>query len=391
MNRPAPQNIPTRRSALALVLLFALPTAAQDSLARPDQVVGRKRSGNPVTVSGTVTADTLSEVLIDQDGNEVKIASELVDRVDWGDAPISFHDGLVYFDRGDYESASARFRLAAGDAAARDVVRAAARFRAGDALLRWGYADPAHFAEARQELQSFLDEHADNRQLPEARYLLARAEWLAGESEAAATRLEALFGELQGETATQGYAPHLCLLAGIEAADAKLQAGDAAGAKELYTRCGEALAAYRATLDESDEALAPIFARLQPLAARAALGEGFTTLVEGQVRQARTFFEGKLSGNGSVPAAQRFGATFGLAECDFAEEKWRAAQLAYANISATDHTSRDRVARALLRLAQCAEKLGDSDYRQDHRNWLTTVVERYGDTPWAREARELLQ
>ncbi len=394
MTRPALQTRPSRRSTLAAALLLAVaaPSAiAQDGPARPDQVSGHKRSGAPVTVSGVVTANTLAEVVIDQSGKEVKMPSELVDHIDWGDAPVSFHDGLVYFGRGDFESASARFRLTAGDAAARGVVQAAARLLAGESLLRWASQDPSHLSEAADELRTFLDDHPDNREVPHARYLLGRVAMLSGENAAAAESLGALFGELQGDTATEGYAPALCLRAGLDAADAKLAAGDTAGAKELYASCDAAIASYRASLDESEERLAPVLATLQTLAARAALGEGFCSLADGQVRQARTFFEGKLSGNGSVPAAQRFGASFGLAECDFAEEKWRDAQLAYAHVSAIDHTSRDRVARALVRLAQCAEKLRDTDYRQDFRNWLTTVVERYGDTPAARQARELLE
>ncbi len=390
VSRCAPIAAVLLSAPLFVAPLFALPAAGQDGPIRPDQVSGRKRTGSPVTVSGVVTSNTLEEVLIDQSGKEVKMPAQLVDRIDWGDAPLSFHDGLLYFERKDFESAAARFRLAAGDAAARDVVRASARLHAGASLLNWGAADPAHLAEAKEELQGFLDDYADNREVPRARYLLGRAQLLAGEADAAATTLEGLFGELQGETATQGYAPALCLTAGLDAADAKLQAGDVDGAKALYASCDAALTAYRATLDETDEVAAATLAELVPLAARASLGEGFCALAEGQVRQARTFFEGKLSGNGSVPDAQRFGAAFGLAECDFAEEKWRQAQLACARISATDHTSRERVARALVRMAQCAEKLGDTDYRQDYRIWLTTVVERYGDTTVASEARELL-
>jgi len=378
-------------AAVAATLLLVSSGLAQDDSARPDQVFGRKRGGNPTVLTGTVVEDGLENVVLDQSGKEVKHPSLLVDRIEWGDAPIAFRDGVLYFDRREFESATGRFRLAAGDAAAREVVRAAARLGAGRSLLRWGARNPAHFDEAVEEFSRFIDDHAESRQLPSARSLLGRARLLAGDATGAAGQFEALFGELQGETATTGYPPVLCLEAGLCAAEAQLVAGDAAAAKDLFARTDTAAATYRATLDETDERRAPLRADLQALSTRAILGEGYCALADGQVPQARAFFEGKLSSDGPAPAALRFGAGFGLAECDFAEEHWREAQLGFARISATDHTSRDRAARALVRLAQCAEKLGDTDYRKDVRTWLTTVVESYGDTPAAPEARALLQ
>jgi TolA-binding protein len=95
-------------------------------------------------------------------------------------------------------------------------------------------------------------------------------------------------------------------------------------------------------------------------------------------------------GGTQASEALRFGATLGLAEALLAEGKAREAQFLFARISALDYTDRDRVARALVRMAEAAKALADPDYKKQAQAWLGDVLERFGDTPWAARARELL-
>jgi hypothetical protein len=128
---------------------------------------------------------------------------------------------------------------------------------------------------------------------------------------------------------------------------------------------------------------------LRSVESSAKLGEGFCQLASGSVPLAKTFFQGQADAAGVGTPALRFGARFGLAEALFEEGDYRGAQLAFAQVSAIDHTDRDRVARALVGLARCALRLPDGDGRADAKRWLTIVQESYGDTPAVLAAQEL--
>ena len=93
--------------------------------------------------------------------------------------------------------------------------------------------------------------------------------------------------------------------------------------------------------------------------------------------------------NGNAPL--RHGARLGLAEALLAEGKVREAQIQFAQVSAIDHTDRDRVARALVGLAQCSLKLSDKNANQKAKRSLETVRDHYGDTPSVLQAQVLLQ
>ena len=71
--------------------------------------------------------------------------------------------------------------------------------------------------------------------------------------------------------------------------------------------------------------------------------------------------------------------------------KLREAQLNFSRVSSLDHTDRDRVARALFRLAESTKELADPGSPGTIRAWLETVTTEYGDTPWAGPARKLLE
>lgn len=363
--------------------------ASQAKSGKSDQIsVKNKRDGSPQLVAGVVTANSLDQVTVQVAGKDTKFDSSLVVRITWGDVPSSFKDGRVYFNRSQFGEASAQFRLAAGDASARDVVKAAARLWAAQSLLRWGAADPLHFGEAAEEATKFLTDHATNRDVPEARMLQARARWLAGQAADAAQIYKAVYSEWKGTEGTPGYRRELCFEAGLQAARAlcQIQPPDTLGARELYSSlekaAGDALGAL--------EAAAPGRAQLRRFQDEAVAGPGFVELAGGNARQATTFFQGKLTGKDQSDTL-RYAASYGLAQALLAGGKLREAQLEFARVSALEHSDRDRAALAQVGLADVTLKLADPDATPQARAWLEGVIQSQGDTLAAPKAREMLK
>ncbi len=396
MSRPnmRPHRPVLRRAALAVVLGLVLPSAlappakAQETV-KPDQVLARnRRTGAVAPVSGVVTENGLDKVVVTINDKSKDYDSELVVRVVFGNVPPAYRDGTLYFDRGDYENAAAKFRLAAGDASARDVVKASARLRAAEALMRQGAADAAAFGEAATDAATFLADYPLNREVPAARMLQARATHLASNPAGAGELYRTLFREAEGETPTTGYDWHTCLLAGLRAAHCYLEAKDTQSARELFAALDSTLLRVLGGLDPDDAQRGP----LTSVQARSRLGEGFALLAAGQGSQAMNFFRGQIASAGqSASPSLRFGAHLGLGEALLAEHKYREAQIEFATVSSIDHTDRDRAARALTGMAECAIKLADANSRTDARAWLQIVIDQYGDTPSVRKGQELLQ
>jgi len=402
---PSVLSLIGRRSGLVALALAGLPLAlpasaqsrsatlesAQDPAAvRKDQLsVRNKRDGSVQLVSGVVTTNNLDQVVVAVAGKDTKYDSELVVRISWGEVPAAYKDGRVYFSRAQFADAAAQFRLAAGDASARPVVKAAARLWAAQALLRWGAADPLHFAEAVEESSKFLSEFPTNREVPEARVVQARAKLLAGQTSEAAQLYRAIYAEWKPEGATAGYRRELCLEAGLSAARALLavQPPDTLGAREMFSSL-EKVAGAAAVAMEADDPARPRLLRLQD---EGSLGDGYSELASGNARQAVSFFQTKLAGKTGLSDTLRFSASFGLAQALAAEGKLREAQLQFAKVSAMEHNDRDRAAAAQVALADATIKLGDPDASLQARALLESVTQHQGDTPAAARAREMLK
>lgn len=385
MSRPY-RFLPLRLGTLALAAAAALPVAAQSE--RPDQVtIAARGRGRVQTITGTVSRNGLDKVEIENSSQNGSYDSSRVLGIVFGEVPTSYREAQVYFDRRDFENAAAGFKVAAGDPAARSVVQASARLRSGEALLRWGSTEPSRLAEAADELSRFLTDYAGNREIPRAQVLHARVLLLTGDHSGAAGIYREVFGKLSGGELASGYDLPTCARAGLQAARALLAANDTLGARETFTGLLSSLDSALAGMSPGDQD----YVLYQGLRAEATLGDGYAELVGGNVNQARTFFEGVLRRvKSSDPANLRFGAVFGLGETLLTEGKTREAQFRFAEVSAIDHTDRDRVAQALLRQAECSQKLVDADFKAQSIRWLTAIVEEYGDTPSAGAAREML-
>jgi TolA-binding protein len=371
-------------AALALTLFAsATPVAAQGRL---DQVSWTDNAGRSKTWRGLIKENSLERTVIDAEGRDRDVDSGSVRSVAFGAVPPSYSDGVAYFDRKDFENAAAKFQVAAGDASARDVVKASARLNAAEAWVKRAGTDAAAFGEAKSQLERFLSDFPTDRETPRARLLLGRVQWLGGDAAAAVETYRGLFGRVQADQAEQGYPLNVCYEAGLLGAEASLANGDTDAARQLFNSVATALASVVAGFDPAD----PARHQLSDIETRARLGEGFCLLASGSVSQAKTFFQGQLS-NAPKSGPQRFCARLGLAEALLADGRARDAQIEFAQVSSMDHSGRARVARALVGLAECALKLSDKNGREQAKTWLTTVQQNYGDTPSLLRAQELLK
>ena len=384
----------TGMAASALVLLAAseltaATAAVPQERSRPDQVhIRNQRTGRTSIISGTVTANRLDDVLVSiARGGENKLGSDGVERILWGEVPPSFRDGRTYFERGDWASAAQEFRLAAGDASAREVVQAVARLRAAQSLLRSGAQDPAHFTEAVAEVRTFLADYPNNRDVPVARMTEARALLLSGKPDEAGAAYRAVFSELSGDSTTEGYAPGTCMQAGMLAARCMLHAQDTLAAREILTSITTAVGPMIEAQDENSS----LRAQLTRIRDEALLGGGFAELAAGNSKEALTYFRGEQTRlDSSASQTRRMVVLLGLAEALFAEGQFLEAEYLFANVSALDHGAADRVSQAQLRMAQCELELKHSDSRERARTLLKSVIDNHGDTPSAPVARDVL-
>lgn len=370
-------------SSLGLTALaVASPSfALAPQAARPDQVFRIDvRTGKVVSVLGVVEQHGLERVVVLRaDGQQARLDSAEVVEVVFGNVPPAFSDARRYTERGDFEKAVARFRVAAGDAAARPVVQGAARLAAAKTLLKWGETDPTRFREAAEEAQTFLTSFADDRNVPTARALLGRAQVLAGDAAAGAATLEGLFAA--GQAGTLGYPRLMTLQAGHDAAHAYLFGGKAAEATKLFDALGSAVTASpREGLD------AATTARLDALGELALLGPGFVSLAEDKADRAESFFRGQV--DSVKTGAGRAAARLGLGEALLRLSRLRPAQLELATASALSYFDADVEARALVGLAQAYLGLGDAS---EAKKSLERVRRDHGGTPSAAQVSELLK
>lgn len=365
----------------ALTVALTLPSAAQ-STGRPDQIFVHDRGGEIKNQAGVVVDDGVNELVFQQRGRDKQSDAAKVDRIVFGDVPVAYRDAQGYANRGDFENAVRKFRVAADDSDARGPVRAKARFLAATMLMKAAALDPVStpFTEVVSEFDTFLSDHGTSRLVPQARRMQARARWITGDAGAAAELSKAVYEALDSD-GKSAYTIELCYESGLEAASAFLAAGNSADAGGIYSAMQTSLNAAMAEAEPDDRAIFDL------LKQRAILGEGWQLIADGKHGQAVSFFNGKLRGD--EPAVLRFNARLGLAEGLLGQAKYREAQLEFAAVSGLDHTSRDNVARALLGLARCAQAIPDTDSSDRIGDWLEAIQTQYGDTPAAASARQL--
>jgi tetratricopeptide (TPR) repeat protein len=391
MDRRPSNSVPGRGTTLVSGLLVALSLApaarAQEerSASVPDQVHVVKPRAGSIVVTGTVVADTLDGVRVEKNKQEKSYDASEVQLIVWGDVPPAFKEAEQYRKREDYENAAAKYKVAATDASAREVVQAVARLRAAEVLYRWGARDPVHFRESALEAERFLQSYPDNRAVPEARTLRARATLLSGDAAAASALYRALWEETRAGP-KPGYDRLQGLEAGSSAARAMLAMGDTLAAREVYQALEGEAAGLLAELAADD----PGRRVLLQIQSDAELGEGFALLAGGQTRQALSFFESRAQNlNGHSTGVLRSGLALGYAQSLLAEGRQREAQVWFARVVALEPSDRDRIAEALVGMADASRALGDTAEGLNPGRWLDEVLGTYGDTPAAQRARTM--
>ncbi len=381
-------SLPAAGAVATRTIPSAFGQAQQKAPTRPDQVFVRRKDGTVVSESGVVAKNELQNVSLDQAGKTVQIDSASVVRMQFGDVPPAFAEGLAAFERGDDAAAAAKLILAAGDTSVREVVRAEARWLAAQALLDLGATDPSQLLEAAAQAAALSSEFPLNRNVPAARELGARAQLLAGKHAEAATLYRSIFAELQGDKVTPGYERAFCLRQGLQAARATLLAGDTLAGREIYQSLSATLGTALAGLAPTD----PTRITLQRMLDEATLGEGYAELSAKNVRPALTFFQNKAKALGKDSSETlRLATLMGLGEALMADGKHAEARWLLAEVSALESVDRDRQAQALLRLGECALKSSEPSARDSARTSFTAVESQFGDTPAAAAAREQLK
>jgi TolA-binding protein len=369
---------------LVAVLGLAAPASAQGTL---DQLQVRTRRGDITTVSGSIKQYDLTKiVVVDGAGKETTYDAEAVRQVTaWGDAPASFHEGVKSLEADAFEAAVGALRKAAGEAQ-REVVKAAARAKAAEALYRWGATDPTRFTEAGAECTAFVASFANNRDLPRVLDLQARCTWLAGKPAEAAAQFKAIHAKLSGDKPADGFDRTYCLRAGLDAARAFLDGKDTLGAREMFTALEAKLGPLVAGLAADDTSRAA----LQAILDEAALGAGYVDLAANQTKQALAFFQGKVTGlNANSTMSARNATLLGHGEALLAEGRYREAALALSKVAALDAADRDRAGRALVKLAEAYSKLSDADGRVQACSRVKDALQRFATTPASVRARQL--
>lgn len=373
--------------ALSLLIMGGAISNSASAQGRPDQVyVLDTRSGKIDMLAGIVQEHGLEKTVVIRSGKERTYDTSRIERIVWGSVSGSFREGRTYFDRNDFENASAKFLVAATDDP-RAPVQAAARLLAAQSFLNLSVTTPDRIGEAVEQAQRYIDDHSNGAGLQEARAMHARAKWLAGDAAAAALLFDALFQEASAGEITPGYKLTPCLSAGLSAARAYLATGETLPARETFSKLRQRADSGIAALEEeSSERI-----ELQRLSLEARAGEGFALLAAKQGKQAITFFESQLSSASKTQSSLRYAALLGLGEAFLAENRVREAQLKFAQVSSLDHTDRDRVARALFLLAKSTQELADPNSTGTVKAWLESIVNDYGDTLWANPARKRLE
>lgn len=376
-----------RRLGAALLLGLGMLALASDAVAqsRPDQVYVNTK-GNVAPVSGKLLRNDIDKVVIEQGGREREFETSRVVRVVLGRVPATYTEAAAMLARGEAVDAARGFAQAASDSSASDVVRASARLRAAEALFAAGAKDAGQLAEAADGARRFLDDYPQNREVPNARLLEARAKRLAGDAKGALVLFRSLHGEASGSTTSAGYDPVLVYTAGLEGAHAALEASDVAAARELFGALEQQLAGALATAETGSE----LARDLTSLQVSTQLGEGYILLSEGRAPQALAFFRGQHSSAGESDT-MRHRAGLGLGLALFATNDLRAAQLEFARYAAIGIDDPEGHARALLGAAQTALGLGDTEGREQARAWLTAVVESPRPSIASQKAQDLLR
>jgi TolA-binding protein len=348
-----------------------------------DDEIWRTGSTAPL-MADQVTSETYEEVRYRKSGvsSEQRLSADRVVRIVYGDAPDAYKQGERFFENYDYENAVSSFKLAM-ESNARDWVKTYARLWIGRSYQAWGAADPGKYKDAISAYEELLKENPKTRFYAEVLFNQAECYSRSGDvSNAVATyeRLGKDAYDLKLGVVWEARSKH-------GKAQAKLSGGLLDEAERDF-RSSETFAVEQAGKTED----AGVKAELERLASLDRLSQGSVMISRKKYSQAKDFFNEIIKNTASTPDAMA-GAQNGLGECFLAEKQIKDAQMQFAIAKVQYGAVIEEAAKATYFLGVCCEELGDKEPKSKKRaqDYFQEVVDLYGSTSWAKEARKKLK
>ncbi|MCB9897204.1 MAG: tetratricopeptide repeat protein [Planctomycetes bacterium] len=331
--------------------------------------------------NAVITSETLDEVkFVRGERNDARKTSDIVS-IDYGRGSATFEEAQAALTSGDLTNAVNLF-----SAATRDTdppwVASHALLQLAEIQLRRG---AEHRAEALSTVEQFLTQYPEHRLLPSALLLEARIATSLSDR----TKAEEAVKKVRDLAESGRITADWGVRASLQQGEDLLEAGQA---REAGTAFGTAQ-------DAAQAALANLGARkdlestLQRLELEARTGAGSALLAGGDVSGARSYFE-RLQSEGSSDPAVAMAARNGLAQADFQDGDFKAAQVGFAQVAVKGAAIPDQHAKALYFLGRCVESLDDKGLERNGRakalEYYKEVSRRYPGSRWARLAEQSL-
>ncbi len=325
------------------------------------------------TIAGvTVIRDGFDKVEIDRDGDgkaDESVEAIEVKDVSYGDAPLAYRQGVVYFKQDRYDEAVKYFVAALKDQKGeegreiRSWVKAYAAYYAGECRRHLGAVSKAMLVEARRAYEDAAKAEPRGRLAPHA----IRGGGLCFMEEGKALAAGGEFAKLVGGD----YGDEWVLRGKLLRARLLSRTGKHDDARKL---CEEVRVV-------AEKANRPVLTR----SARIARSE--VLLAAGEYAQAREIFYEIAREADERDAKTKARAYNAIADCFLGEKKTREALLAYLRVRVLYFEASDELPRALYGAALCFTKLRQPERT---RELLAVLEKEHAGSPWTQKAKREL-
>lgn len=321
-----------------------------------DRIYWARQPEKPDAVE--VVEETATHVVFKRGGQVLREFHSLVLRVDYGDTPPAFREGMRSLSDGKPEEALAKFQAAAGSKRTRkawlEPYTAFYAARCQHLLSRSAKAGAA--AEATQGYRAYLDKFQNHKFRDEAIVRLAELHLEEHDAKSAQGILQKYQSTLHGKWIPEGR----FLAARI--------------AKEAENNLIRAQAQFDALSHDRDN---------PELAARARFEAGICMILNKKAEDAKAHFEKWIAetpkGQDPPPISKN-----GLGEALFALGQPKAALIQFVEVAVTGFADRSEQARALFRAGECWEKL---EKRDEAKKRFGHCAENFADTEWGLRSK----
>ncbi len=362
-----------------IVVFFLL----ADQASFGEDIILKKSTNKPMKVD-KVTLETYEEVRYKKgSGSEQKLTADKVYKVEYGDTPDAYIQGMNLLRNYDYENAVSSFRLAMEDGRVRDWIKTYALYHIGKAYQAWGNSTPSKYGDAIKAYKDLLTANPKTRFYADVLMNLAICYSQSGDIQNAVTTLDRL--------AKEAYEKKLGIIweanAKHQKANIELEGGLLDDAERDF-RSSENFCREQAGKCEDP----PVKSYLEKLASLAKLSQGTILIKRKKYSQAKNFFNEIVNNSASIPEAIA-SAQNGLGECLLTEKKLKEAQIQFVTTKVVYGGIVEEAARATYFLGVCCLEMKDLEprYKKKAHDYFREVVDLYPKTRWAKEARKKLK